>query len=367
VVKVLLLRNLRLSFGIGLILIGFGGVVGTGYGGVLLGYERVEGLSAWLVMLAGAGLLVSRLLDFRHENRGRPEQKWEPVADNGIVLAINGRWDEAMSEFEKAMSLAWPEPRRLRAAERIGNYLEQRKKVVEAISYHRTALSIRERIFGASEQETRELREHMADLYLQIGDGATASELLRAQLNTLAPSGHVITLESAHAASKLAQALQAQGDLGAAHEASQKAIAMIETADPYSPELIEALVAWAQFGIATGDYSQAESALKRAMECAERIGSEDKADLVRNNLVNLYVAAGRYAEAVPISEKLLKGSANSTKIADLSDTARRNRQHADLLEQAERTADAAKFRRVAETLERLAGSSKQTNKELDRA
>jgi hypothetical protein len=103
------------------------------------------------------------------------------------------------------------------------------------------------------------------------------------------------------------------------------------------------------------------------MECAERIGSEDKADLVRNNLVNLYVAAGRYAEAVPISEKLLKGSANSTKIADLSDTARRNRQHADLLEQAERTADAAKFRRVAETLERLAGSSRQTNKELGRA
>lgn len=342
-----------------MLLIGIAGLGGNQVGVVSTAIRPVEGPSAWLATVIGAVLLASLVFDAFTEQRGRPEQKWEPVADEGIVLAINGRWDEANTRFQKAIAIAGPAPRRLRAAERIGSYLQDRGKLREAIPYLCDALVLREQTFGPAQDTTRALRERVSDLYLKLGDGASAAQLLETQLNLVAPSGHVITLESARIASKLAQALKSAGDLTGAADASQRAIAAIETADPYSPDLVDALVVSAQFSIATSDHTKAEAMLKRALECADRVGSQAKAQLARDTLLNLYLASERYSDAVPLSERLLAGAESSGKTMEVGETARRNRQHAEVLEKADRPADAARYRRIADTLERLSSSPGQ--------
>jgi tetratricopeptide (TPR) repeat protein len=266
-----------------------------------------------------------------------------------------------MSEFHRAMTLTGPEPRRLRAAERIGEYLMERKKLVEAEPYLRDALSLRERLFGRTQSETVALRERLGDLYMELGRPSDAAHIMHIQVDLMAAGGYVTTLESAHAAAKLAEALRRQGDLTAAQEVSQKSIAAIEAADPYSPELVQALVSSSKLAMGSGDYSAAERLLQRANDCASRVGSTEGAQLVRSNMLALYVAAGRFADAVPLSKRVLSDNTLGRMAPDPIETSRLHRQHADLLERANRMDEAAKHHRIAETLDRIASDSKKSS------
>lgn len=325
----------------------------------LAGYRVGESALASLVALIGIGLLTWDVVRYFRSDSGRPEQKWEPVVDEGVVQAINGNWDAAMAEFQRALEMAGPDPRKLRAAERIGGYLESRGKTREAIPYLHEALAIRYRMFGPADGATRTLRERLSRIHMSLGDPSGAVKLLAADLEVVAPGGRVITLEGARVAAKLAEALFESGDFDGANDLSQKSIAMIEQADPFSSALVDALVVSARYALSTGDTAGAESRLTRAMQCADRAGSEDKLNVVRKGLIDLYVRSGRHTDAIPISERLLRAGTSVRKSPDMREIARMNMQHADLLDHAGRHADALKYQRIAATLERLDGSARE--------
>lgn len=351
---IIFFRRPILTVGLFLLVGGIAGLAGD-QGGLFAGYRLAEGSGAGLIGLMGLGLVTFELVKYFRAGGGPPEQSWEPVVDEGIVQAINGNWEEAMARFQKAISMAGPDPRRLRAAERIAKYLESRGRTVDAIAYLHTALALRDRMFGAANPGTRALRQRLAELHRSTGDMPGAASLLAAELDVAAPGDRVITLDGADVASRLAGVLYQSGDYDGARDLSQKAILAIEQTDPYSSQLVGALVASARAASAAGDVVLAESQLKRAMGCADRAGSEEKMNTVRRALIELYVKSGREAEAIPLSEKLLRAGTGSRVSPDVLETARMNREHAALLETAGRHGDAARYVRVAETLERLSG------------
>ena len=326
---------------------------------MLSGKTQVESpgglIAGGLMAVAGALIWLSAFVDFGVRPT-RPEQKWEPVADNGIFHAIQGRWDDAMAEFHKAMDMAATDPRRLRAGERIGGYLEQRHKTREALPFFVKALEARTRMYGAEHPATKQLRERIAGRAIESGDGDMAVRMLQEQLHLVAPWGRITSLEAARTAARLAEALLLVGDIDNARAASQDAIAAIESIDPYNVELVDALLTDARIHLETSDPKGAEPLLQRALENAQRVGSRARTDRVRRELLDVYMANGRFEEAVPISEKLVSGTnvAASRTPEENADLVRR---HAELLERAGRPDEAARYRRTAETLERLVNKS----------
>lgn len=349
---IIFFRRPMLSVGLIMLAVGGAGLAG-GQAEALAGYRLAEGSAAGLIALTGLVLVSWDVIRWFRAGAGPREQRWEVVVDEGIVQAINGNWDEAFAQFQRAMDMAGPDPRKLRAAERIGGYLEGRRRASDAIPYLHTALAIRYRMFGTTDPATRALRLRLSNMHRSAGDPDGASQLLAAELDAVSPGGRVITVEGASVASQLADALFEAGDAAGARELSQNAIAALEQTDPYSPVLVKALVVSARFSVATGDLAAAEASLDRATACCERSGSDDQLDGVRRGLIDLYARTGRYAEAVPLSAKLLRAGTSSTKRPDMEETVRTNRRHADLLEHAGRPDEAARFRKTADTLERL--------------
>jgi tetratricopeptide (TPR) repeat protein len=317
---------------------------------------QFSGPSAWILIIVGAAIALSSLVDMRVQ-AVRPEQKWEAVADAGMLLGMNDRWDEAMSEFRRAIMMTGAEPRRLRAAELIGGYLVDHKKLTEAEPFLADALTLRTRLFGPTQPLTVALRERLGDLYLGTGQAAAAAQVMRSQMDLLASTGGADLIDQANAAARLSTALHQQGDVSGAEQALQRATAAIAATDQFSPALVKPLVSLSDLALSKGDHVQAESFLKRAQECASRVGAKDELRLVRARLLGVYSAAGRYAEAAPLSEKLLSESSGVGKASDPAETSRLHRQHADLLDRAGRPDDAIKHRRIAETLERIARPS----------
>jgi tetratricopeptide (TPR) repeat protein len=275
-------------------------------------FGKIGGGFGLVLAAVGLGIVVSEVVVSRAERRPNA-QTWEPAFNNGIALARDGRWDEAMPQFSSAIQASGAPLSRMRAAERIGDFLIENKKPADAIPYLHDALSLRMRYAAAQ------------------------------------PATIAIT------ASKLAEALYLQGDPAGARAASGTALAAIEKANPSSPDLVAAWVGAAKFATRTGEYERAEALLNRAMDRANRSGSIRAIQFVRSTLVDMYTAAGRYADAVKVGQENLNQMETSEPVV----TARLHRQHADLLDLANRPDDAAKHRRVAQTLELMAGAQQQ--------
>ena len=301
----------NIRFGTYLFIVGLLGFAGlrSFLWGPLLG--KIGGWFGLVMAAIGLGLVVFEVALARQAARG-PTNPWEPAVARAVALSSEGNWSEAIGAFETAMTRAGPAPSRLRAAERIGTFLVDNEKPLEAAPFLRQALQLRTQLYGVTR-----------------------------------PAAVV------PAASRLAEALHSQGDLAGAAAAYQVALDTLARVSTSSADLPPASIAAARFATQTGDFPHAEVLLKRALDSATGLGSVKVARLARSSLVATYKAAGRYSEAVLLNEVALKDAGS----LEARENAALHKQHAELLELAGRPDDAARHRRLAQTLERLAESS----------
>jgi tetratricopeptide (TPR) repeat protein len=298
----------------------------------------------WLGLSAlGFGLLIVGLLTQSVAFAPR----WGPLVDQGMAEGRNGDWSQAMTTFQTAMGKCRGALERRQAAERIGMFLLRNDRIGDAEPYLRQALNLTTYTFGPMAARTVALRNKLSDLYLSTGQPGLAAQLQQTALEGAASSPSSNTLGAAETSIRYAEALQRQGDTASAAAQNEKALKVIAGADPDSPLLIPALLSASRYAMATSDTSRADELLTRALRSINSDTPRKVVDEIRASLVKVYVAEQRYAEAVAIAQLRL----SNARAPEPVENARMRRELADLMDQAGMPEEAAKQRRVAQTLE----------------
>ena len=94
-------RFWRIRVGIVMILFAFGAFGGTQATGFA---TKVSGTYTLLFGIGGALLVLSAFFETGRADVG-PIQRWEPVADNAMLLGLKGSWAEAIPEFQRALAM----------------------------------------------------------------------------------------------------------------------------------------------------------------------------------------------------------------------------------------------------------------------
>jgi tetratricopeptide (TPR) repeat protein len=165
-----------------------------------------------------------------------------------------------------------------------------------------------------------------------------------------AAAGKGDDLELAASLSNLALVRRAQGDLAAAIDLQQQALALREKVlGPEHPDVASTLNSLAALYDARDDYTAAEPLLRRALTIREKaLGPDDRRTAQSmNNLALLYAAQGRYAEAEPLYQRAIAVFEQRQDTAALATTLEN---YAALLEETGRAGDAAQIESRARDL-----------------
>ena len=322
-------------------------------GGIVIAVET--GNPLWLGLTAlGFGVLVVGLVSQSVAFEPPPESRWGSLVTRGMEEGTKGEWSAALATFQTAMNKCRGGPERRQAFERIGMFLLTNDRIGEAEPYLRQALNLTTFAFGPMAAKTVALRDKLSDLYINTGQPGLAAQLQKAALEGAASTPSSNTLGAAASSMRYAEALQRQGDAASAATQNEKALKIIADANPNSPLLIPALLSASRYAVTTGDTGRAEELLSRALKSANPDTPKNLVDEARASLLQVCVAQGRYADAVAIAKLRLRDAW----APEPGVSARMRRELADLMDQAGMTEEAAKQRRVAQTLEGMTAAQR---------
>jgi len=275
------------------------------------------------------------------------EPRWEALYQQGVGHGGKGDWSQALATFQTAMGKSRGASERRQASEQIGMFLLSHHRIGEAEPYLRQALNLTTYAIGPMAPRTVALRDKLSDLYMSTGQPGLAAQLQKTALEGAASRPSSNTLGAAQTSIKYAEALQQTGDEASAASQNEKALKVIAEANPNSPLLIPALLSASRYAIATGDAGRAGELLTRAQGLINLDTPRKIVDAVRAGLLKVYVAEQRYADALAIAQLRLK----EAHAPEPAENARMRRELADLMDRVGMSEEAAKHRRVAQTLE----------------
>jgi len=279
------------------------------------------------------------------------EPKWEPLFSQGVDQGNKADWTQAITSFQTALKKCRGNAERRQASEQIGTFLLRNDRIGDAEPYVRQAVNLSTAALGPTHAKTIALRDRLSDLYMKTGQPALAAQL-HGRAMASATARDLSTVGGADAEVRYAEILQQAGDPTAAAALYQKALQTIEAAKTDSPALIPALLSAARYASGTGDRKRAEELLRRASRCMNKDTPGRVVDNVLSTLVEVLAAEERYADAVRVLQERLRGPSREP-----AHNARLRRQLADLMDKANMPEEAAKQRRVAQTLEAMVRSS----------
>jgi tetratricopeptide (TPR) repeat protein len=270
----------------------------------------------------------------------------DEAIDRGDVATAGAKLEAALADggpFVRPVLAA-------ESAERLANLMVRAGRDAEAERWLAETLRHRERVPGPNDVRTRATRDRLADLRAGLGDAAGAEELLRLQVESAGRAEGRDSAAGAAAAARLAQFLAGRGREPEGETLHREALDRLERAHgPHHWLLCEPLIGLAGAARRAGRPDEAEQDLRRAIDNASAAGRTEAATLAREALLDLYLASGRSADALPLSEALLQSQdawADSGQTHLIELLAR----HAALLAQAGRAEEAARYRRRAEML-----------------
>jgi tetratricopeptide (TPR) repeat protein len=282
---------------------------------------------------------------------------WSKLMGDAEAAVERGDVDLAAARLEAALGDARRFPRPVLAAdsaEHLADLMLRAGRREEAERWLAEALRQRERVPGRDHPRTRATRDRLADLRADLGDQAGAEELLTAQLQSLGRAEGKRDAEIIAVSCRLAGALAAQGRDDEAEPRYREVLDRLERANgAHHWSLGDALLGLAGIARRAGRPDEAEQLLRRALDNADMAGQQEMADRAREALLDFYTAGGRYADAVPLSEKLLlrhEAGATTERAGVIASMTR----HADLLGRVGRDEDAGRYRRRAELLRAVA-------------
>ena len=291
------------------------------------------------------------------------------LGELGFQLDLGrGRWSRLMGEAEEAVERGDAGAARSRleaaladagaqrpvlaaeAADRLADLAIAEGRYAEAARWLERELRSRERVPGADDPRTCATRGRLVEVFVRLGEHERAIALMRQQVERVGRREGAESAPAAAAGTRLATLLAAWGGDEEAEACFRDALAHLERLNgPHHWSLVEPLRGLAAIEARRGRPAQSETLLRRALDCASVAGRTELTNRVRSALVDLYVAVGRPAEAVSLSEARLRsleagGQEDPSRTADMLD------RHAHLLERAGDDAGARRYRRRAELL-----------------
>jgi tetratricopeptide (TPR) repeat protein len=281
-------------------------------------------------------------------NLGRA--RWGALMSDADVALDRGDTALAAAKLEAALGDARRFPRPVlaaQAAERLADLMLRSDRRVEAEPWLAEALRQRERVPGRDDPRTRATRDRLADLRTSVGDHSGAEQLLRLQVESAGRADGSDSPAVAAAEVRLADTFAGQGRDSEADARYRDALGRLERANgAHHWSLADGLLGLADLARRGGRRVEAEQVLLRAMGNADMAGRTDVTNRVREALLDLYLSEGRYADAVPLSEALVRTQEAGT-ATDRAHALLLLERHADVLERAGRAEEAARHRRRA--------------------
>ena len=269
------------------------------------------------------------------------------------------RCDRAMARARLEAALADAGPMRpvlaADSADRLADLAIADERATEAARWLEEALRSGERVPGPDAPRTRVTRDRLAELCGRIGEHERAVALLRQQVESFVRREGAESGGAAGAQVRLGEALAASRSDDEAETSLLAAVAVLERLNgAHHWSLAEPLLALAAIEGRRGRPGEAEARLRRALESASMAGQTELANRARAALVDHYIAVGRPAEAVPLSEARLR-SMESGPPEDRARAADMLERHARLLELAGDANSAGRYARRAGLLRAALG------------